>query len=172
MNKVRSMMVLSLMSLTTMSYGAVFKGNVTVTLEQMGVPMNASLPLQGDIVYEGDNVKNIIMKVSTSGLKTSSGEARDAAIGSLWLSSSQYPISSFKSTEIKPITSMGDYSIKGLLTIKNKTKPIEFKAHIAKKEASAIVTLNRLDYDLGIDMWKDVKVVSNKVQLNMKGQYE
>jgi polyisoprenoid-binding protein YceI len=69
-----------------------------------------------------------------------------------FFSTSKFPTSSFVLTSIVPGSQAGSYIVKGNLTIKGITKPIEFPAAVLLQDktlkASANITVDRTKYDI------------------------
>lgn len=170
-----------LISTLLLGMGAVYAESLTaqtsVVVNQMGVGVKASMPAKGSVVLADGTLKGVTLVTDTIGLKADSTDAVDVAKSPLWLDVKKYPTATFKSVSVVPGKKTNEYVVQGQLTIKNITKPIVVNATLIPKgktmgDVQTILTFNRLDYGLGLDLWKDISVVKNNVNLEIRGHYE
>lgn len=159
------------------SYAESLNAKTTVIVNQMGVGIKADMPSKGQVQLKDGKLTSVILVSDVNGLKSDTGDAIDVAKGPLWLNSKQYPTAIFKSNTIMPTKLANQYNVQGHLTIKNVTKPVTLLASVIPKgktsgDIQTVLTFNRLDYGLGLDSWKDISVVKNNVNLEVKGHYE
>jgi polyisoprenoid-binding protein YceI len=140
---------------TTM-YGSEFTGDLS--------------DFNGTIIFNPDDLANSRVDIRINMAKVVTGDAdRDSNItGEAWFDTAQFPESRYEATQFEK----GDgnnYVAIGNLTVRGKTMPvvIPFTLDIKGNEAhmKGDVTLNRLEYGMGLGEWEDAKTVGHDVQV-------
>lgn len=94
-----------------------------------------------------------------------------------WFAVQKFPLASFVATEFvadSSNTSQQQFIAKGTLTIRDQSQPLAIPFTWTPNEAgdqatiSAIVSINRLNYDVGAGDWADPQTVAHDVQVRFK----
>lgn len=130
----------------------------------------------GKIVYDPQDAKKSSVEVTLplSGLQAFVADFNTHLKSADFFDAEKFPTATFKSTEVKYLGKSGKLKVRGDLTIKGITKPVELDATLnklgehpmAKRAAvgfDATTTLKRSDFDLGMY----APNVSDEVQLRI-----
>ena len=140
------------------------KSTMVATFKQESVPVDAPfLTFSGHINYDAANAAaaSASIDVETASLDIGTAAARAEVRKPAWFDSGKYPMASFRSTAIKPLTATR-FAATGTLTIKGKaltiTVPIDVVPGTSGAAGSAFngtLTISRQAYGIGDPQWND-----------------
>ncbi|PKP03320.1 MAG: hypothetical protein CVU11_08700 [Bacteroidetes bacterium HGW-Bacteroidetes-6] len=111
----------------------IFGATATVSMENVAYTSNGDMPvLGGKLVYLNDTLKEMELTVNFTMVRLFSKSSSQA------ISSEKFPPSLMSIKTISPDTVANQFILKGDLTIKDKTGPVEFVATIKKAENKTV----------------------------------
>lgn len=139
----------------------------------------AGAPFQGTFTqYEGlvcldaaDNGKNSIrVSVRTASVDTQLPELDDALRGPDFFDSTRWPNLLFQSESVR-LLGPGHYQVQGKLTLRDVTREVKvpftfMRAANGDARIAGQLSLERLDYHVGLGQWTDTRWVGNQVDVN------
>lgn len=134
--------------------------NITWLGKKVTGEHSGAVPVSSGVIdVNNGNVKSGSFNINLAGLTVT--DIKDPGmngklVGHLksddFFSTEKHPVSTFSITSITPGTQAGSYTVKGNLTIKGITKPIEFPAAIILQDktlkATATITVDRTKWDI------------------------
>lgn len=146
--------------------------NIGFGYKQMNVPLKGAFA-KFNITAHFDPTKpasgSAKIDIYLPSIDTGNSDADEEVLGKLWFDTQQYPQAHFTTSTIE---SLGGerYLALGKLTIKGKTlavsAPFTFKQQGNTATFDGALTLNRLDYAIGVGLWADIATVANEVSIN------
>lgn len=111
---------------------------------------------------------NVTINVAT--LKTGSEDRDEQARNEEWFSANEYPLARFKSESFEKIKDQ-KYKVKGALTLRGISLPIEFPFDLTinnnEAKMSAELILKRLDFGVGQGQWATTDAIGNEVKITL-----
>lgn len=127
-----------------------------------------SFEVKADFDKHNPEQSQINVTVDLASVESGSSKRDSMLKKNNWFDVENAPRSYFKSTSIKAIS--GDtYELSGELKIKGITKPYSFRIEIRELvdllQLSGKLTINRLDFELGLGSWKNPDWVRHEVEV-------
>lgn len=126
----------------------------------------------GEIVFDKDDLENSYAKITIDMESFDTGyPERDIEIESqFWFDIENYPKATFETSSITKQET--GYLAKGVLKIKDVVRPISFPFTLSNQDnhhklMNAEVTLQRLDFNVGLGEWKKTDVIANDVKVKI-----
>lgn len=147
------------------------KSTLSFAYKQMGVPSDGKFrKFSAAIAFDPakPDSASVRIEIDMAGLDAGYKEANDEVTGKLWFNTKAFPTARFVSTGVKSLGG-NHYEVVGKLTIKDKTLPVNapftFKQEGAVGVFDGSLTINRLDYAIGVGAWADVGTVADEVRV-------
>ncbi len=154
------------------------QSSLTFTARQQGSEFTGTFgSFDGEILFDPENPEQsrIAIKIDLADVTTGSSDRDDQMTGPLWFAVENHPTALFKSKNI--IRGEGDehYIAKGQLTLKGITHALDLPFTLTFPEediayAAGGAIINRLDYNVGDEQWRDTSSVGNEVKIQFTVQ--
>lgn len=146
---------------------------ITFKIDQAGAPMQGTFHNYSGLICIGsadaasDHIK---VQVDLKSIDTQLPELDDALRGADFFNVARWPDATFESESIH-VTGKNEYEVDGKLTIRdvvhNIKVPVTFKSDAGNAASLAgHLTLQRLDYNIGLGQWADTRWVGNQVDID------
>ncbi len=145
---------------------------VTFSWTQLGAEFTGTLSnITGDIYFAPDNLDDAAINISFPMADATTGAAdRDKTFhGADWFDIETAPAVTFSSDDVTVAEGENQYLAKGQLTMKDISRPIDLPFTLTITDgiahARGRITLDRLDWNIGIGEWRDTSIVKNAVNV-------
>lgn len=142
-------------------------GEVVFSGEHAGVPFSG--------VFESWSADVVLPPEASAGIKAefdlSSATTGDSMYDSTlpeydWFNTDDFPTGTFESTSIED-RGNGEYLVSGDLTIKGISRPVEFVLSRSGDSLTSEFTINRIDYNIGVESDPDAEWVSEDIEMTL-----
>lgn len=112
----------------------------------------------------------VVVQVDMVGAEANDAERTGALPGKDWFSVKKFPQASFAAKRFTKLEG-NKYEAEGNLTIRDVTRPLTLPFSLNIKDGVAVmngmVSINRIDYEVGLGSWKSEDWVAHQVDINI-----
>jgi len=149
------------------------ESSLTFTARQQGSEFTGTFgSFDGEIFFDPENLENsrITIEIDLSDVATGSSDRDQQMAGPLWFAVDTHSTALFESKTIIRGDSDEHYIAKGQLTLKGITHDLDLPFTLTfpedgKAYAAGGAVIQRLDYNVGDEQWRDTSSVGNEVKI-------
>lgn len=148
-------------------------GKISFQVSQAGAPLQGTFSkYDGQICLDPGNIaaSRIQVRVTTASVDTQLRELDEALRGADFFDVSRWPQATFVSDSVRAL-GQNRYEVKGKLTLRDVTRSIDVpftfdQAAGGTARLTGKLSIQRLDYHIGLGQWADTRWVGNNVEVS------